>query len=157
METQLQPSVLPKAPKRIVFDNQLAKDLKVRHSITIECGRAKVFAYWRDIKSGLAQWHADITEEKENAMLVWTSRESAEVKTKGTIIFEDGLKPEQTVVRFAMDYSLPGGKLTEWARFFKGEDPDTLAIKSLKHGKAYLEAGEIPTTEGQPSGRKDKQ
>jgi hypothetical protein len=54
-----------------------------------------------------------------------------------------------------MNYSIPGGKLTEWTTLFSGEDPDTLTITNLKRLKAFLETGEIPTTKGQTSGRKE--
>ena len=54
-----------------------------------------------------------------------------------------------------MDYSVPGGKITELIAKMRGEDPDSLAIINLKRLKAFLETGEIATIEGQPSGREE--
>jgi uncharacterized membrane protein len=56
-----------------------------------------------------------------------------------------------------MDYSVPGGKLTEFLTFFSGESPDILILTNLHRLKAFLETGEIPTTEGQSSGREIEQ
>jgi len=52
-----------------------------------------------------------------------------------------------------MTYHVPGGRLTELAGQAAGEDPYSLTLTNLRRLKAYLETGEIPTIEGQPSGR----
>ncbi len=154
---------------------------KSRHAITILRSREQVFAFWRnfenlatfmkdvkriqsispershweiELKSGQsAEWDAEITEEAYGELIAWQSLKGSSVTTSGRVIFEDSPDGRGTVVRLSMDYSIPGGKLTEWATFFRGEDPDTLTITNLKRFKALMETGEIPTIEGQPSGR----
>lgn len=160
-------------------------DTKSRHAITIGRAPHEVFAFWRNfsnlvffmkdveridvisdirshwvirIKSGAkAEWDADIVEEQPGHMISWRSVEGSEVSTHGTVWFEEASGHQGTVVRLAMDYSVPGGKLAELMTFFTGESPEILIKTNLKRLKAYLETGEIPTVEGQPSGRDEDQ
>ena len=103
-------------------------------------------------------WTAQITEEVPNEKISWASPQSftsSEVKIKGSVWFIKAPANLGTIVSLAMDYDIIGGKAAEWVAFFSGEDPDTLAQTNLKRLKAYLETGEIATTEGQPSGREE--
>lgn len=103
-------------------------------------------------------WTAQITEEIPNEKISWASPQSftsSEVKIKGSVWFIKAPANLGTIVSLAMDYDIIGGKASEWVAFFSGEDPDTLAQTNLKRLKAYLETGEIATTEGQPSGREE--
>ena len=103
-------------------------------------------------------WSAQITEEEPNKKISWASAKSftaSEVKIKGSVWFIEAPANLGTIVSLAMDYDIIGGKAAEWVAFCGGEDPDTLAQTNLKRLKAYLETGEIPTTEGQPSGREE--
>lgn len=109
-----------------------------------------------EIDLGLkAEWDAIITSEKENEMISWKSTEDSEVKTSGTIWFKAAPQGLGTVVSLALDYSVPGGKLTEWLTRLRGEDPDSLAFINLRRLKCYLEAGELATTKGQTTGREE--
>ena len=183
METQIYYSTVFQAPVRSTTEADVAQKIKVRHSITIARPREQVYSFWRNLenlslffkdvesveeklprtshwkvrlKNGtVAEWDADIVQESRNNFISWSSKEDSKIQTTGTVVFEDGVKPNQSIVRVLMDYSVPGGKLTEWATFLAGENPDTLTIVNLKRLKAYLETGEIPTTEGQPSGRRE--
>lgn len=154
---------------------------RIHYAITIQKPPEVVYAFWRDLanlprfckdlievqplserdshwiaqlKSGRrAEWDAVITEDIRDRGLSWTSIGRSQVKTKGSIFFDPTPDGVGTVVRLSMDFSIPGGKLSEWLTFLSGEDPETLMATNLKRLKAYLESGEIPTTEGQPTGR----
>lgn len=160
-------------------------DNKSRHAITIGRPLDDVFKFWRNLqnlpkfmkdldavnmigsqkshwvvrlKSGrTVEWDAQITEEVQNQKISWASMEGSEVSTSGQVTFQKASGNRGTVVSLSMDYKIPGGRLAEWATFFTGEDPDTLAITNLKRLKQYLETGEIATTQGQPSGRTEDQ
>ncbi len=107
------------------------------------------------LKNGMkVQWDAEITEDLRGKMIAWKSVPESQVTTKGSVWFSKGEKGG-TVVSLAMDYTVPGGKITELITMLRGEDPDSLAQTNLRRLKAYLETGEIPTTEGQPSGREE--
>ena len=154
-----------------------------KFSITIGQTQAEIFSFWRDfknltlsmndikdiriisakkshwtveLKSGLkAECDAEITDERVNEMIAWKSTKSSEVETSGSVWFSPAPGGRCTVVSLLMDYSVPGGKLTELLTKITGEDPDSLAFINLRRLKAYLETGEIPTVEGQSSGREE--
>lgn len=154
---------------------------KTRHAITLAVEPEVAFAFWRNFENlprfmkdlkevrminskrshwvvemksgGRVEWDAEITGEAEGQWISWASTPESEVSTTGFVSFERAPANRGTIVRLLMDYSVPGGKLVEWIKFFTGEDPDTLTITNLKRFKAVLETGEYPTVEGQPSGR----
>src|SRR5699024_4549719 len=105
---------------------------------------------WKvQLKSGRSvEWTAEITAEIPGKMITWSSLPDEEVLTSGSVSFEPATGGRGTVVKLSMDYAVPGGRLTEWATFLTGEDPDTLALTNLKRVKQVLETGEYATTEG---------
>jgi uncharacterized membrane protein len=106
------------------------------------------------LQSGVkASWEAEIVAERKNEMISWHSLPGSEVVTKGSVWFSPAPQGLGCVVSLVMEYEAPGGKLTELVTKLSGEDGDTLLQVNLRRLKAYLETGEIPTTEGQPSGR----
>jgi uncharacterized membrane protein len=129
------------------------KDLK---SVQILSPKA---SHWTvELKSGIqAQWDANITQEVPNEMISWRSVEGSEVDTTGSVSFKRAPAGQGTVVSVMIDYEIPGGKLAEIATKFMGEDGDTLTQINLHRLKALLETGDIPTTEGQSSGRSSDQ
>lgn len=102
-----------------------------------------------------AEWDAEITLERQDEMLAWKSVKGSEVETSGSIWFSPAPGGKGTVVSLVLDYKIPGGKLAEIITKFTGEDPETLAQLNLRRLKAVLETGEVPTIEGQPSGREE--
>jgi uncharacterized membrane protein len=114
-------------------------------------------SHWKiKLKSGLkAEWDADIVDEVPGEMIKWASAENSDIQTAGEIWFEPAAAGRGTVVQMSMDYSVPGGKMTEFLAMFTGEDPGNLTLTNLKRMKAVLETGEYPTTDGQPSGREE--
>ncbi len=154
---------------------------RARHSVTINKPHAEVYEFFRNFKNlplfmkdlasvevkspklshwtvqlenGLkAQWDAEIIAEQPGEMISWQSVGDSEVKQAGSVWFVKAPANLGTIVRLAMNYTIPGGKMSEIATRLMGEDPNTLMIVNLRRLKAYLETGEIPTTKGQPSGR----
>lgn len=107
-----------------------------------------------ELENGLrAEWDAEITAERPNQMIQWQSVEGSQVETSGSIWFSPAPEDQGTVVGLNLQYKVPGGKLTELLTKVTLEDPDSIAYLNLKRLKALLETGEIPTIEGQPSGR----
>lgn len=153
-------------------------------AITIGRSPEKIYAFWRDLtnlprfmkdlsdvrilsrtrsrwtirlKSGVAtSWEAEIVRDEPGRSIAWKSLEGSRVKTSGSVYFTNAPAGLGTMVLLSMDLSIPGGRATELFTFFSGEDPKTLVLTNLKRLKAYLETGEIPTTEGQPSGREEE-
>ncbi|MCC2679144.1 MAG: cyclase [Pseudobdellovibrio sp.] len=107
-----------------------------------------------ELKNGVkATWDAEVTAERKNEMISWKSLPGSEVETDGSVWFSPAPQGKGCVVSLVMNYSAPGGKVTEFITKLTGEDGDTLMQVNLRRLKAFLETGEIPTTEGQPNGR----
>ena len=75
------------------------------------------------------------------------------VDTAGSVRFTPTAKPGETEVRLNQKFDPPGGQVAIALAKVLGSAPDQLAKENLRRLKQLLEAGEIPTITGQPSGR----
>lgn len=99
------------------------------------------------------EWDSEITEERENEYLAWRSLPGSVVANMGGVEFSDAPQGRGTIVKVTMEYHPVGGSMTAaFAKLF-GEEPDVQVREDLRHFKQMMEAGEIPSVEGQPSGR----
>lgn len=102
------------------------------------------------------QWEAEMTEERENEFIAWRSLPGSAVKSIGSVQFEDAPGGRGTVVTVEMEYNPPAGSLgAAFAKLF-GEEPGQQLRDDLRHFKQIMETGEVPSVEGQPSGRNKK-
>lgn len=156
------------------------RGVHVEESITINRPIAEVYRFWRDFENlpqfmqhlesvaqreeGIShwvakgpagttiEWDARIINEIDNKVIGWQSLEGSTISTAGSVHFDE--TEHGTRVRVHLQYSPPGGKLgAAVARLF-GEEPGTQVREDLRRFKALMEAGEIPTIQGQSSGRR---
>jgi len=115
-------------------------------------------SHWRvELESGMkADWRAEILSEAPGEMISWRSLPDSQVATSGSVWFSESPDGQGTVVTLSMDYEVMGGRMSELATLLMGDDPDTLVQMNLRRLKVLLETGEIPTIEGQPSGREEE-
>ncbi len=99
------------------------------------------------------EWDAEILEDAPNQRITWRSLEGADVANDGTVRFEPAVAGRGTEVRVSLSYSPPAGKLGATVARLFGENPEQQVRDDLRRFKSLMEAGEIPATEGQPSGR----
>lgn len=100
------------------------------------------------------EWDAEVIEERENELLVWKSLPGSLVESMGRVEFVDAPGGRGTIVHVSMRYNPPAGSLgAAFAKLF-GEEPGTQIKEDLRHFKQIMETGEIPTVEGQSSGRR---
>jgi uncharacterized membrane protein len=154
----------------------------VQRTVTIMKPVAEVFSYWRNFENlprimthlesvqpgegryshwvarGPAntrvEWDAEIIDERQNEFIVWRSCAGADIENRGSVQFFSTLNGEGTEIAVALDYAPPAGKAgTLFARLF-GEDPEQQIREDLRAFKALIEAGEVPSIEGQPHGRR---
>ena len=97
------------------------------------------------------EWDARIINEVDNKLIGWQSLEGSTVSTAGSVNFDETARG--TTVRVRLQYSPPAGKLGSTVAWLFGEEPTQQIREDLRRFKALLETGEIPTTDGQPSGR----
>jgi uncharacterized membrane protein len=99
------------------------------------------------------EWDAEIIEERENELIVWKSLPGSLVESMGRVEFVDAPGGRGTMVHVSMEYNPPGGSMgAAFAKLF-GEEPNQQINEDLHHFKQFMEAGEVATVQGQPSGR----
>lgn len=159
-----------------------ARTLEVERAVTIERPRQELYRFWRDFSNlprfmdhlqsvsviddthshwvarspvGKAvEWDAEITDELENELIAWRSMRGSDIRNAGSVRFADVPGGRGTEVRVDLRYDAPAGKLgAALARLF-GENPDSQVHEDLRHFKQVMEAGETPTTDGQPTGKR---
>ncbi len=98
------------------------------------------------------EWDAEITEEKPDELLAWRSVEDADVENSGTVRFLRDGSGRGTYVDVSLQYKPPArGFGAAVAKLF-GEEPEIQLAEDLRRFKRLIEAGELPTTDGQPHG-----
>jgi len=100
------------------------------------------------------EWDATITEDVPGERIAWRAVENADVPNEGDVTFTAGPGGRGTEVRVSMAYDPPAGKLGATFAKLLGTDPGQRLQADLRRLKQLLETGEIPTTAGQPSGRR---
>jgi uncharacterized membrane protein len=103
---------------------------------------------------GSVEWDAEIINEQENRLIAWASVEGADVDNSGFVRFQPAPGGRGTEVKVVIEYNPPGGAVTATLAKLFGEEPKQQIGDDLRRFKMLMEAGEIATTEGQPSGRK---
>lgn len=157
-----------------------AGPLHVEKSVTINRPADELYAFWRDfanlprfmkhLEEVRAQgdecshwvargpagttvaWDAEITVDRPNETICWRSLPGAQVENAGCVRFEPAPGDRGTVVHISFDYSPPAGALGAAAAWLFGEEPNQQVAGDLRRFKNIMEAGEIPTTEGQSAG-----
>jgi uncharacterized membrane protein len=99
------------------------------------------------------EWDAEIINEQENRLIAWASVEGADVDNSGFVRFQPAPGGRGTEVKVVIEYNPPGGAVTAAIAKLFGEEPKQQIGDDLRRFKMLMEAGEIATTEGQPSGR----
>lgn len=100
------------------------------------------------------EWDARIINEVENKVIGWQSLEGSSVSTAGSVNFDEDTHGTRVTVH--LQYQPPGGRVgAAVARLF-GEEPNQTVREDLRRFKRLMETGEIPTTQGQSSGRRSR-
>lgn len=99
------------------------------------------------------QWEAEIVAERENEMLSWRSIPGSDIDIAGAVLFQPAPAGRGTELHTVLTYIPPGGALgLAIASAFR-----TVTAQQIKNDlwrfKNVMEAGEVPTVDGQPSGR----
>jgi uncharacterized membrane protein len=100
------------------------------------------------------EWDAETTADLPNRQIAWRSLPGATVENEGSVSFEPAPAGRGTLVRVNLRYRPPGGTAGSVVARMFGEEPQLQVPEDLRRFKRLVEAGEIPTTEGQPHGRR---
>jgi len=157
-----------------------SRGIHVEEAVTITKPIAEVFRYWRNFENlpkfmehldqvadrpgGIShwvatgpagtrvEWDARIINEIDNKLIAWQSLEGSTIATAGSVNFDE--TEHGTRVRVHLQYDPPGGRVGGLVARLFGEDPRQTVREDLRRFKQLLETGEIPTTEGQTTGRR---
>lgn len=157
-----------------------AKGIHVTKAVTIDRAPEDLYHFWRDFANlprfmkhlkavenidplhshwiarapagSSVEWDAEIINEIPNELIAWRSMASADVENAGTVKFCQGPPGRGTEVRVTLQYNPPGGIIGAQVAKLLGEEPSVQIEDDLRRFKRLMEAGEIPTTEGQPHG-----
>ena len=102
------------------------------------------------------EWDALIINDEPGRLIAWRSREGAEIANAGSVRFEPAPADQGTEVTVALEYDPPGGKLGALLAKLSGEEAGQQVAEALRRFKALMEAGEIPTIDGQSVGEPQK-
>jgi uncharacterized membrane protein len=158
-------------------------DLHIKKSVTVNKPVEEVYAYWRNLENlprfmkhiksvqtldekrshwvaavlrdMEVEWDAQILVDRPNEMIAWESLPGAKVENRGNVKFVQAPGGRGTEVHVSLEYLPPGaalGRVAAGVLNFVTEHQIKEDIRNFKH---ILEAGEIPTTEGQPAARGD--
>jgi uncharacterized membrane protein len=97
------------------------------------------------------EWDSEIIDDTPNRLISWRSL-NADVPNAGSVHFDPAPGGRGTWVRVRMSHDMP--TLSGVAAKFFGKVPERQVREDLRRFKQIMETGEIPTTRGQPSGRR---
>jgi len=145
--------------------------IKLKKAVTIGAPAEGLYCYWRNLENlpalfddvlsvetidnarshwilkvpgGHLEWDAEITVDRENEMIGWRSLDGADIDNAGSIRFERATGGRGTVVRIALQYNPPAGKIGAALAAVLGERPSGLVEEALRKFKQLMETGEIP-------------
>lgn len=102
------------------------------------------------------EWDSQITEDEPGARLAWRSLPGSQIPNGGSVRFEQSSAGRGTLVVVSLMYDPPGGPMAARLARLLGEEPRVQIREDLRRFKQLIETGEIPTTRGQPSGRRSR-
>lgn len=158
--------------------------VRVEHAVTVQKPADEVYRFWRNfenlprfmtnleavrnlspdgrkthwqVKGPLGttvEWDAEVTTDRMNETIAWRSLPGADVDNAGSVHFRPLPGGRGTEVRVELKYDPPAGKAGAAVAKLLGRDPESEIREDLQRFKSLLEAGEVATTRGQPSGRR---
>jgi uncharacterized membrane protein len=124
----------------------------MEHVESVSCDGDKL-SHWRVRRSEDKQveWDAEVINERPNELIAWRTLEGSDVHHAGSIRFTPAPGGLGTEVKLAVEYDAShfADTLVKLVR----RSPEQQMREDLRHFKQLMEAGELPTTAGQPAGR----
>lgn len=100
------------------------------------------------------RWDAEIIDERENEHIDWRSAPDSDVQVNGRVEFREAPAGRGTLIRARIEYSPTTGVSYSFVKFLN-KGINFAMRQALRRLEALMEAGEIPTIEGQSHGPRD--
>lgn len=95
------------------------------------------------------EWDSEIVKDEPSQRIAWRSV-GGDSDNAGEVVFEPAPGGRGTIVTVLQEFRM--GKLASLWESIVSRNPKQAVVENLRHFKALAETGEIPRTEGQPSG-----
>jgi len=157
--------------------------IKLKRAITVDRPPEDLYLYWRSLENVAAlaggilsvkiidgtrsqwtlrapggvelRWTAEITIDRPNEMIGWRSVGRGDIDNAGYVRFDRATGGRGTVMRVALQYNPPAGRLGALLAAALGEKPESLIEQALRRFKQLMEAGEIPRIESVETASED--
>lgn len=100
-----------------------------------------------------SSWETRIIEDEPGEVIRWESLPDATVPNSGAVRFRPAAGDRGTIVTLSFEFDPIGGTVGKTVLKRLDIVPETLAGHALGRFKSLAESGEIPSLEGNPSGR----
>jgi uncharacterized membrane protein len=145
-----------KAPEECyAFWRELSNLSKISETIESVTSLGDRRSHWvmKGLGSTRIEWDSEITEDRPGQGLAWRSLPGSDVTHAGAVRFAPAPGNRGTHVTVTMHYRGAGQAGRALSQLL-GRNPNSTVREDLRRFKSLMEAGEIPTTVGQPSGRR---
>ena len=147
--------------------------IKLKRAVTVNASPDQLYAFWRRLENlpvffdnlvsvkvvdqkhshwtlrvpgGMTlSWDAELTVDRMGEMIGWRSLGGADLDNAGYVRFERATGGRGTVVRVALQYNPPAGKVGATLSTLLGEKPESQVEEALRKFKQVMETGEIAT------------
>jgi uncharacterized membrane protein len=154
--------------------------VRVEHALTINRPADELYRHWRQLENlprlmshlesvraiderrshwvaqaplgQTVEWDAEIINDEPGRVIAWRSLEGASIANTGAVRFAPAPGGRGTEVRVRIEYAPPAGGLGAAVAKMFGREPSQQVREDLRRFKQQLEAGEVPSTQGQPRG-----
>jgi uncharacterized membrane protein len=158
-----------------------ARGVIVEEAVTINAPADRLFAFWRNLeqlprfmdhlvsvrqiderrshwvakapRGRTVEWDAEIINEIPGELIGWRTLDGSDVVSAGSVRFKRAAGNRGTEVRVHLQYEPPAGKVGATVAWLLGHEPSQTIREDLRRFKQLIEAGEVPTTAGQPRGK----
>ncbi len=160
---------------------ETATPLHIEESITVNKPRGDLYAYWRDVEHlprfmhhletvkhideryshwearlprnmGTVSWEAEVIRDNPGEEISWRSLPGSDVDHAGVVRFKDAPGGRGTEVDVTISYRAPAGYVGASVASLLAPAFSQVVREDIRRFKNLMEAGEIPTSDGQPTG-----
>ncbi len=175
-----QPNFAPGIPKT-VSSIPGKRGLRVQRSMTVNRSAEDLFNYWYDIEKAprymdyiqsvmrtgertshwvaqgpmnkTIEWNSELLQVVPNKSISWHAHGKPTTANAGKVSFDSAPNGHGTIVTLELDFLQFQGALGTGIGNLIGHIPEKQALETLRHFKEIMEAGEVPTIKGQPTGK----
>lgn len=97
-------------------------------------------------------WTSELTDDQPGKRIAWSSTAESPITTSGFVEFSEDPLGRGIFITTESTFNVPSNPAARAVYSLMGKNPTFITRESLRKFKSFLEAGEIPTVEGQPHG-----